>query len=86
MTPEELDRWANVLDRAIRGEWVTLVYETWEEATHAFGQCRDIMRAIGLVHDASRRQARCFLRIDELGGIRFTTFGLECLQEGVRSR
>lgn len=75
MTEEESNQWADAIDRVIKGEDLTFVYDTWRSAKHDFELVLGIMHEMGLWHEATCRQG--FARIEVYGSIVFTTFGHE---------
>ena len=75
MTEEESNQWADAIDRAIKGEHVTFVYDTWESAKHDFDLVLGLMHQMELWHEARYRQG--LAKIEVCGSIAFTTLGYE---------
>ena len=74
-TEEESNQWADAIDRAIKGEHVTFVYDTWKSAKHDFELVLGLIHEMGLWHEATCRQG--LAEIEVYGSIAFTTYGYE---------
>ena len=87
MTKEEFLRWCDVLDRAIKGEHVTIVCPTMRSASNEFKDCRDVCAKIGLANEARKTNGHCEIVIGETihdGGIDFSTMDRELMTCGDR--
>ena len=69
MTPDELDRWANLIDGMIRGEYAELLCRDQRAAWNAQHDCMGILDEIDLPYDAGRSANDMWVRV--CGTIRF---------------
>lgn len=87
MTDDEFDRWCCVIDRAIKGEHITIVCRDMRAATYDFRDCLAVCDAIGLAYHARKQVGRCLILIgDEIddGAIDFSTMDAERRKSGDR--
>lgn len=85
MTEDEFSRWCFTLDRAIRGEHVTILCRHMRAAKFDLKQCMDVCDHIGLVGDAICRNGGYMILFGDTindGCIDFSTMQAESTKCG----